>query len=132
MLMTVLESKYKGVWKIGNIEIPCFVIEKDNEVIRVITSKGLTTAIGMEKSRGNISVINKKKLQPFMSDSLRDRLANPIKFRGYGTSGRGGHIGNGYTADTLVDLCDVYLDAKDAGLLDTPKELNSVFLPNAT
>jgi hypothetical protein len=109
---------------IGNIEIPCFVLENS---VRVLSQRGLQTGIGM--SVGGGSKTGEQRLVRFLGSiaeknkenndltaritGLSEKLQNPIKFR---QSGGGGAV-FGYEATILADLCDVILAARKAGLL---------------
>lgn len=101
--------------KIGDIEIPCFVLEDGT---RVITGRGMTTAIGMKgRGQGVIRITQHQALKSYLGEELILAIANPIKFRGIGTL-----ITYGYEATILQKLCDAILTAKDAGALKTEQE----------
>ena len=96
--------------KIGDIEIPCYVLEDDT---RVLSQRGLQTGIGMSISGGSFG---EQRLAVFL-DSLAQkgidvkdlpaRIRNPIKFR-FG----GGRTAYGYEATILADICDIVLAAR--------------------
>ena len=94
---------------IGDIEIPCYVL--DNET-RVLVQRGLSEAIGMSKRGDRLARFSaSKSLKSFISKDLEVALASPLKF--FTTGG----IAHGYPATLLVDLCNVVLSARDAGVL---------------
>ena len=102
--------------KIGDIEIPCFVLEDGT---RVITGRGMTAAIGMKgRGQGVIRITQHQALKSYLGEELVMAIANPIKFRGVG-----GLVTYGYEATILQKLCDAVLTAKDAGTLRTEQEL---------
>ncbi len=102
--------------KIGDIEIPCYVLEDD---ARVISQRGLQGGIGM--SLGGAGRAGDQRLAVFM-DSLAQkgvitkdiatRIRTPIKF-----TLRRGRTVYGYEATILADICDVILSARQQGKL---------------
>jgi hypothetical protein len=102
--------------RIGDIEIPCFVLEDGR---RVLIQTGVINALGMSHggsySKGGdrlAKFATQGRLSSFVSSQLVDRTAEPIRFR---TSR--GSMAYGYEATILHDLCEVVLDARDAGVL---------------
>lgn len=104
---------------IGDIEIPCYVLEDET---RVITQSGFLQAIGRSRTpkagTGGMTVVDDlpfflraTQLRPFISKELRVSTT-PILFA----------IGPnrkvvGYRAELLPQVCNVYLEARDAGAL---------------
>lgn len=103
--------------KIGNLEIPCYVL---NDGRSVITQNGMLTALTMSigtatKGRGPDRLANfaaTKSIKPFVSLTLVDMIMNPIRFR------LGGQLAYGYEATALPELCDAVLSAREAGSLN--------------
>lgn len=102
--------------KIGDIEIPCYVLEDDT---RVISQRGLQGGIGM--SLGGAGRAGDQRLAVFMdglsqrgadTKDLATRIRSPIKF----SSGRGRTV-YGYEATILADICDVILAARQQNKL---------------
>lgn len=113
-----VKAKYRGVLKIGNIEIPCFVLEDGT---RVISGRGMTNAIGMRgRGQGMTRIIAHKTLSPYIIDKLRVAIENPLFF--LGSSSRKSNPTAGYEATILNDLCEAVLQARDAGVLKTEQE----------
>ena len=101
---------------IGDIEIPCYVLEDET---RVLAQRGMVTGLGM--ARGGSShgggdrlahFVNQKTLNPFISNELIAVTTNPIRFRI-----PSGSLANAYPATLLADLCDVVIDARNARVL---------------
>ena len=101
---------------IGNIEIPCYVLEDET---RVLSQRGMVAALGM--ARGGSShgggdrlahFVNQKTLKPFISNELIAVTMNPLRFRP-----PIGNLANSYPAVLLADLCDVVIDARNASAL---------------
>jgi hypothetical protein len=102
--------------KIGDIEIPCYVLEDGR---RVITHSGMISSLGMSKGGGsNPSAGDRlarfatgKLLEPFATKDLRAGT-EPIHFRM-----PNGILAYGYEATVLADLCETVLSARQAGAL---------------
>ena len=104
---------------IGNIEIPCYVLEDET---RVLSQGGFLTAIGRSRTpkagTGGMTAVDElpfflraEQLKPFVSKELRSSTT-PIQFR----VGEG-KMAVGYNALLLPQVCDVYLRARDASAL---------------
>lgn len=111
----------EGTLIIGNLRIPCAVLEDET---RVLTQEGFLTAIGRAgKAKGGEGAgvdgkpafLRAKNLEPFISKDLIESTT-PVEFvplRGPGYQGRA----FGYRARLLPDVCWVYQDALVAGKL---------------
>lgn len=97
--------------KIGDIEIPCYVLEDGT---RVLSQRGLQTGIGMSISGGTFG---EQRMAGFVDSlaqkgidigDLSARIRNPIRFRFPG----GGRSAYGYEATILADVCDAILAAR--------------------
>jgi hypothetical protein len=110
-------AEYSGVLSIGNLEIPCAVLEDGT---RVLTQAELLEALGRHRKANvrNIQgeenvppVLQGERLKPFISGELMEK-SQPIKFRT-----AAGVVASGYRAEILPEVCKVYLNARDAGAL---------------
>ena len=101
---------------IGDIEIPCYVLEDET---RVLSQRGLQAGVGLGTGGGASGA-------PRMADFLgyfkrngvdiKDLMArskNLIEFQPPG----GGRTAYGYPAPLLVDICSVVLEARESGVL---------------
>lgn len=102
--------------RIGNLEIPCYVLDNGK---RVITQAGVLTAFDMSpgsatKGGGDriTNFVNTKSISPFATNNLREMIINPIKFRAQGS------MAYGYEATILPEICDAVLEARNAGDLN--------------
>lgn len=117
-----LKATHTGPLKIGDISIPCAVLEDGT---RVLSEHGITTAL---RSRSGASKRLKKhatdgdraplpvfvapdSLKPFISDELKDGPLNPIEYE------VGKHVRRGFRAEVLPQVCEVWLKARDAGVV---------------
>ena len=104
---------------IGDIEIPCYVLEDES---RVLSQQGYLESIGRaRKAKGGhgaggvdnpTSFLAARNLAPFIPDDLRGSTT-PIPFQ----PTTQGALAYGYLATSLPQVCEVYLKARDAGAL---------------
>jgi len=108
-----------GEIKIGELSIACAVLDDGT---RVVSQSTVLQALGRNpeksrRSRGSSEVrapfLLANNLQPFVGEDLK-QLDKPIPYRIAGESGRA----LGYRAEMLPLVCEVYLDAERAGVLD--------------
>ena len=101
---------------IGDIEIPCYVVEND---VRVLSQRGMVAGLGL-KSQGGSSGVDSKvprfltsnTLKSFISNDLLMLLSSPVLF-----TLPHGLTAFGYPATVLPDICEVVLSARSAGRL---------------
>ena len=100
---------------IGDIEIPCYVLEDET---RVLVQRGMASGMGMSSSSGQriANFASSKGIKPFISNDLRVVIDNPIKFLSPGG------VAHGYPATLLVEICNAVLFARDAGILAKQQE----------
>lgn len=98
--------------KIGDVEIPCYVLEDGT---RVLVQRGLQAGVGMSMGGGRSGA---RRLTEFLLalenkgidiSDLVARVESPIKF----TPSHGGIMAHGYEATILADICDVVLEARN-------------------
>jgi len=105
--------------KIGDIAIPCYVLEGGT---RVLSGRGMQTALTLGQRHGALlkGFLGKSNLKPFINNKLAMALASPVRFI---RPGRGGKLAVGYEATILVDICEALLSARDKGNVLTHKQL---------
>ena len=106
--------------KIGDIEMPCYVLEDET---RVLSQRGVIGGLGMSSGSSGPGVaggadrltifLGGKAVSPYVSKELLALMGNPIKFR----PPAGGRLAYGYPATVLADICDVVLTARREGAL---------------
>jgi P63C domain len=103
--------------RIGEIEIPCYVLEDET---RVLSQRGLQGGVGMSVGGGQAG---EQRLTIFLEGfaqrgldvkNLVGRIKSPIKFI---LPGRGHRLAYGYEPTLLADICDVVLPARQTGKL---------------
>jgi len=97
--------------KIGDVEIPCYVLSDGR---RVIVNRGLILALGIKRGAGDriAMLAGTKSISPFVSSDLEMAITQPIRFRT-----TWGQVAFGYEATVLADLCDAILAARKDGHL---------------
>lgn len=102
--------------RIGDAEIECYVLEDGT---RVVTQASFLQALGRHR-RANVrrernielpSILQGKAIAPYISDTIREK-GKPITFKL-----PGGGRASGYNAELLPEVCEVYLKAREAGVL---------------
>ena len=115
------KAEHEGVLKIGELEIPCAVLDDGR---RVLSQRGVNRALGRKHGGesfrrrnspgGELPVfLGPENLKQFISDDLAAVVSRPILYR------HGGTIAHGVEASLLPQICDVWLKARDAGVLRT-------------
>lgn len=111
-------ATHKGVLNIGELQIPCFVLDDGR---RVISGRGMTAAIGMKgRGQGIARISSLKVINTFENNNLSVAIKSPIQFTG--GSPKIGVPSDGFEATVLQDLCEALLQARDANLLTTESE----------
>lgn len=117
-------ATHEGPLRIGEIEIPSAVLEGGT---RVLSRTGFLRAIGRKgKAKGGRRYDLESKLPVFLTaDNLKPFItkellenSNPVPFR----TMKRGVPAMGYRADLLPQVCNVFLDARDAGVLRPNQE----------
>ena len=102
---------------IGDVEIPCYVLEDET---RVLSQGGFARAIGRTGGPKagpddlfNLPVfLRSRNLARFISEGL-STSSKPIQFQAV----TGGFVATGYRATLLPEVCEVFLAARQAGAL---------------
>jgi len=112
-----IDAPHEGTLVIGDLEIKCAVT---TDGTRLVNQETFLRALGRDprpkggtgsRSSALPAVISAQNLQPFISGELR-AMAVPITYR----PSTGSKV-QGFKAETLPEICDVYLDARAAGVL---------------
>ncbi len=111
--------------RIGNVEIPCYVLEDGK---RVLVKSGLYSALNMSSGGSGKTTTTKGEdrltkflgtnaLKSYVSKDLYNRTTNPIKFK----IPSGGEAA-GFEATILADICEVVLEARKEGTLNSQQK----------
>lgn len=114
-----LYAKYsadKTPLKLGNIEIPCYVL---NNGMRVFSGRGLQRAIGADHSSGTwlSKFMSSEAIVWNMKPGTIQLFNEPVKFR-RNNAGGSQSLTYGYEATLLIDLCSAIIEAFENPALD--------------
>ena len=113
------KATHSGILKIGNAEIPCHVLENGE---RILSTRGIMKSIGRtwrgrKYSGTQLPVfLEAKNLKSYITDDLATVLS-PKTFKP-----KTGHQSEGYKAEILPVICDIYLKANDDRVLTPAQE----------
>jgi hypothetical protein len=112
-LLRVLYGSPDRPLKIGNLKIPCYVLEDE---IRVFCEQGMQTVLALDQRHGSFvkGLLAHKTIHPFIHKRLGEALSRPLRFILPESRGK---QGVGYEASLLGEICNAVLDAREAGLL---------------
>lgn len=115
----VAKATHEGIIHIGDADISCAVLDDGR---RVLSQSSMMRALGrarQAKGRGYYDAdvnmpafLTAKNLKSFVSKDL-EVISSQVKYRQV----KGGAIAYGYPAEILPKVCDVFLDAEEAGQL---------------
>lgn len=114
-------ATHSGTLALGALKVPVFVLEDGT---RLISQRGLQTTVGMSTSGGSngahrtAQLVEKIEAKLSISD-LSVRMKSPLRFK----TVTGALPVYGFEATTLIDLCELFLKARDAGRL-LPNQLH--------
>jgi hypothetical protein len=113
---------HEGILKIGNLTLPCYVL---NNGQRVLSGRGVQNLLNLSSSSINSSrqpgsrlkrLFNSKAFKPFIYSNLKVDQFSMIKCY------KGKTVIHGYDPVSLVDLCEVILQVKDSGVFLTARQ----------
>lgn len=112
------QATHEGILELGGVTIPCAVLSDGR---RVLTQGGLMEALGrIRRAKGRPHYggdanlppfLTAKNLKPFIPNEL---LLTPTSFEFRNVRGM---KANGFLAELLPQICDIFIDADDAGEL---------------
>lgn len=128
-LLKATHGSDKTPLKLGELEIPCYVLEDGT---RVFSGRGIQKVLGAESTSGSW-------LQRFAKNStiaprfragelsILDRINNPIKFKRPDAGGSQSST-NGYEVTILVDICSEIIEANRAGEFNEEPIVHNAFV----
>lgn len=120
---TVPRATHEGVLEIGDVTMPCAVLENG---VRVISERGVMRQLGTQRGGpafraatlddGGVRLpmyLALRSLRPFIGNELAEVLVQPVLYRPL----HGGKPAHGLNAELIPRVCEVWLNARDAGVL---------------
>ena len=130
MMDKLLKVSYPGTLKIGDIKIPCAVLEDGTRVLR---ERSVAKALGKkgsgshwqkkrssEKSALLPEYISYKNLEAFIDEETRENLMKPILY-----VMKSGNQAQGIKATLLSEICNIWLKAREKGALTKSQEITA-------
>ncbi|HTE17247.1 MAG TPA: P63C domain-containing protein, partial [Armatimonadota bacterium] len=121
-------ATHTGVLRIGDMAIPCAVLEDGT---RVLSERAVMAGLGVgrggqllrsatgDTAGGRLPLyVGQKALRPFIDNDLALVLANPVRYH----NPKGGRFVNGLDAKLIPQILDIWLRARDAGVLEKRQE----------
>lgn len=110
-LLKATHGSDKTALRLGNLEIPCYVLEDGT---RVFSGRGIQKALGANpKASGTWlnKFINESSLTEYLNPGVLEQINAPIKFERPGAGGSQSAT-FGYEVTILIDICDSILEAE--------------------
>ena len=110
--------------RIGNLELPCFVLEDDR---RVLLQRPFLAAIGLDAATEEVGAFRLGRLVAFLAGKqidvkeLAQKTRAPIAFQQPNSTA----IAFGYEASVLTEICDAVIKARTRGLLTQAQHLQT-------
>lgn len=114
------EAETDGKLMIGDVELEVYVL-KDRR--RLINKKAMAKALQLKSSGGNafLRTMSRPGIKSVLSDELQRRIDNPIVFLTLG-----GTTAHGYEAESLIEVCDALIEARNRGTLSPSQMFLSI------
>lgn len=115
---TLVKITHAGILNLGGLEIPCYITENDE---RILSGFGMQKALGLvaeDADQGG------SRLGRFLGSDWVNSLVCMDKVPGHWEPMQCAYKGqqiNGFKAIVLADICEAMLEAKDKGLITTPR-----------
>lgn len=117
MTKEILKATHTGKLKIGNISIPCHVLNNAHKD-RVISGRGMQNCLGFSRTSSGLALTGfvTSKLARFLPEETLHKLSTPLKFERIGSGGSAPETYANY-ATGLIDIANAIIQANRSGLL---------------
>lgn len=119
-------ASHQGLLKIGDVEIEVYRLHDGR---RLIAKGAMARALNLKSEGGNafLRTVTRKGVRSAISDSLWEKIENPIIFNhlGFDPAGQTG-TADGYEATTLIEVCDALIEARNEKLLATSQKFLAI------
>jgi len=119
---------HRGIWKItDDIEIECYVT---NNADRLMSLRGAARAMNLKGggSTGVLRNLKAKYIQPFLSDHLQEWVNRASSNKLKKIKAENGPAIIPFQSDLFADLCNAYVDAHIAGILNDKQKVIAIRL----
>lgn len=114
------EAQSDGMLKIGDVSLDVYHLDDER---RVISKKAMALALGLKSEGGNafMRTMTRKGIRSGLPDDLVSKIENPIFFKPLI-----GDLADGYDVETLVEVCDALIDARNEERLHASQKFIAV------
>lgn len=105
------EAESDGSLKIGDVELDVYRL---NDERRLISKRAIARALGLKSEGGNAFMrsMTREGIRSGLPEKLLSKIENPIYFKPLV-----GDLADGYEVDTLIEVCDALIVARNEGRL---------------
>jgi len=109
-----------GILTLGDVDLDVFVLDDKR---RVFSKRAMARALNLKSQGGNafMRTMSRKGIQSVLSEKVLQKIENPISF--YTMRGE---LADGYEAETLIEVCDSLIDARNLGRLSSSQYFLSI------
>lgn len=109
---TAVTAEFPGILKLGDLELPCFVLSDKR---RVLIQREVINLLTGNRKGGFERYTNSAKVREFMPAKFVDQPHRNVTI----TFRVGSRLAYGYEAEDVVGICEAYLKARQAGGLNS-------------
>ncbi len=113
------KAEYTGTIKIADVEIPCAVVEINGEVVRLVVQREVVNLLTGSRKGILDRYLGAKNLQGYVPKKFKDKNLNQATY----VVEMNGRRAFGYNGEDIVDICKMYLDARKAGNVLLPNQI---------
>ena len=116
LLHEVPTAETDGLLKIGDVDLEVYVL---GDRRRVISKKAMAKALNLKSEGGNafMRTMTRKGIKTLLHDNLLAKIESPISFEGMR-----GESCDGFEAETLIEICDLLIEARNQDLLSPSQQ----------
>jgi hypothetical protein len=115
----VPKAEYTGTVKIADVEIPCAVVEIRNEMLRLVVQREVVNLLTGSRKGILDRYLRAKNLQSYVPEKFKDKNLEQATY----VIEMNGRRAFGYNGEDIVDICKMYLDARKAGNVLLPNQI---------
>lgn len=105
------EAETAGTLTIGDVDLSVYVLDDRR---RLIAKRAMATVLHLKSAGGNafMHTMTRPGVRSALSEELRHKLEHPVHFKALK-----GDLAHGYEAETLIEVCDALVQARNEGKL---------------
>jgi hypothetical protein len=115
----VPKAEYTGTVRIADAEIPCAVVEVGGEMVRLVVQREVVNLLTGSRKGILDRYLRAKNLQDYVPEKFKDKNLDQATY----VVEMNGRRAFGYNGEDIVDICKMYLDARKAGNILLPNQM---------